>query len=116
MAKADLINQLTALGFVPQEPDAGRVYFEYEIPVGKNIGKKVLIGFEIGDNYPMSCPTGPHIKPLSEGWLEHPQNIQDSPSFGSGWRYWSRPFNEWNRSEKDVKTYLAHVKNIMMSV
>lgn len=116
MAKVDFVNQLKALGYETQEPDAAKVYFEYEIPVGKNIGKRVLIGFEVGNDFPMSCPPGPHIKPLSPDWKEHPNNIQNSQFNGAGWRYWSRPFKDWNRSERTAKAYLAHIKNVMMTV
>ena len=120
MAKSNFIDQLKALGFTAQEPDASRLYFEYVVPVGKNIGKRILLGFEVAGDFPMNCPTGPHIKSVDAGWHEHPQNISDSPfnsALGtSGWRYWSRPFKDWNRSEKTVKAYLAHIKNIMMTV
>ena len=121
MARKDFINQAEALGFKIQEPDGVRLYFEYVAPVGKNINKRILLGFEVNDDFPMSCPTGPHIKAIDDGWKEHTQNISDSPfnnckDIGSGWRYWSRPFTEWNRSERTVKTYLAHIKNIFMTV
>lgn len=119
MAKVDFVNQLKALGYDPKEPDAGKIYFEYVIPVGGNIGCRILLGFEIGDNFPMDCPPGPHIKLLEGQWKEHSQNIHESPFssvVSAGWRYWSRPFKEWTRSEKTVKTYLAHFKNLMMTV
>ncbi|HQQ95011.1 MAG TPA: hypothetical protein PLQ93_10690 [Bacteroidia bacterium] len=116
MAKIDFINQLKALGFNPQEPDSEKIYFEYVIPVGKNIGKKVLLGFEGTNSFPMNCPPGPHIMTLSDGWQEHPQNINPSQFQPGNWRYWSRPFNDWNRSERTAKAYLSHIKNIMMTV
>ena len=116
MAKIDFINQLTALGLNPQEPNSEKICFEYEIPVGKNIGKKVILGFEGANAFPMNCPPGPHIKVLSDGWVEHPQNINPSQFSDGNWRYWSRPFPDWNRSDKTVKAYLTHIKNIMMTV
>jgi hypothetical protein len=120
MAKSEFIDQLKALGYQTQEPDAAKVSFEYTVPVGKNIGKKILIGFEIGGDFPMNCPPGPHIKAIDSGWVEHSQNVSDSPFNnvipGGGWRYWSRPFTDWNRSERTVKAYLGHIKNIMMTV
>lgn len=118
MAKIDFINQLMALGFTPQEPSSDKLYFEYEIPVGGNIGKRVLIGLEQTAGFPMNCPPGPHIKVIDpNGWKEHSQNIHASTFTNEGtWRYWSRPFKDWNRSERTVKAYLAHIKNIMMTV
>ena len=131
MAKIDFINQLKALGLNPQVPSADKVYFEWIVPVGRNLSKRVLMGFIINDDFPMSCPTGPHIKALDDGWIEHPQNIhnqnfghnwQEYPAdqqksfYMEGWRYWSRPCPSWNSSDKTVKYYLAHIKNIMMSI
>jgi hypothetical protein len=120
MGKSEFIEQVKALGLTPQEPDAGKVYFEYIVPVGKNIGKKIFLGFEVVGDFPMNCPPGPHIKPIDTGWVEHPQNVSESPfnnvMQNGGWRYWSRPFKDWNRSERTVKAYLAHIKNIMMTL
>lgn len=120
MGKAEFIEQAKALGFEIQEPDATKLYFQYTVPVGKNMGKKILLGFEVANDFPMNSPSGPHIKVTEPGWAEHSQNISDSPFNSvmqtSGWRYWSRPFKDWNRSERTVKAYLAHVKNLMMTV
>lgn len=131
MAKIDFINQLKALGFNPQEPSADKVYFEWTVPIGANVSKRVLMGFVIGNDFPASSPTGPHIIALDNGWIEHPQNIHnqnfghgwkeyptDHPEsfYKEGWRYWSRPCPSWNDSDKTVKYYLAHIKNIMMSI
>jgi hypothetical protein len=116
MGKLEFVNQLKALGFEPQELDTDKVYFEYEVPVGKNMGKKILMGFEQTASFPMSAPPGPHIKPISDGWIQHPSNIHDNIAFGVGWKYWSRPFNEWNQSDKTVKIYLAHIKRVMMTI
>ena len=131
MAKIDFINQLKALGIIPQEPSADKIFFEWTVPVGKNISKKIFVGFIVGDDFPANCPTGPHIKAFASDWIEHPLNISDQ-NFGhnwtayptskpdgfflNGWRYWSRPCPQWNESDKTVKFYLAHIKKIMMSV
>ena len=131
MAKNDFIIQLKALGFDPQEPSADKTYFEWIVPIGRNLSKKILIGFVVNNDFPLNCPTGPHIKSLDDGWIEHPANISDQ-NFGhnwvayptdqpinfymNGWRYWSRPCPSWNSSDKTVKYYLAHIKNIMMSI
>jgi hypothetical protein len=121
MARKDFIDQAVALGYKIQEPDGSKVIFEYVVPVGKNIGKRIVLGFEVSNDYPMNCPPGPHIKAIDSGWREHPQNVSDSPfnnlrDLGSGWRYWSRPFKEWNRSDRNFKAYMAHIKNLMMSL
>src|SRR5665213_662790 len=130
MAKIYFINQLKALGINPQEPSADKLYFEWTVPVGGNLSKRVLMGFIVNNDFPLNCPTGPHIKALDGGWIEHPQNIHnhnfgqgwtyypsDQPKefYSEGWRYWSRPCPTWNCSDKSVKYYLAHIKNIMMT-
>lgn len=113
MAKLDFIEELKALGFIVHELDSLKVSFEFEIPVGKNIGKKLLIGFEVQNDYPMSCPPGPHFKSMGIlDWIEPPNNIHSS-GFGSEWKYWSRPFPDWNRTDRKAKTYLAHIKNLL---
>ena len=117
MAKSDFINELKALGYNLQEPDSNRVVFELEVPIGKNIGKKIIIGFEVPPDYPMNCPSGPHFKSGSLlDWVEPPNNIHESAPFGEGWRYWSRPFPDWNRIERSAKNYLSHVKNLLANI
>lgn len=115
MGISDFANELKALGLEPQVLDSLKISFEYEVPIGKNIGKKITMGLNIDPNYPMTCPTGPHIKALDAEWVEHPLNIHNRDEW-PGFRYWSRPFPDWNRVERNVKTYLAHIKNIMMTV
>lgn len=116
MAKVDFINQLQESDFEPREIAPDKVCFSYRIPVGRNIGKEVLIGFIISDDFPVNCPTGPHFKSGGiDGWIEPTQNIHASP-FGSEWRYWSRPFKEWSRTDKTAKVYLSHIKNLLMKV
>ncbi len=114
MAKSDFIAELKALGFNVQEPDEHRVLWEYAVPVGRNIGKKLQIGFEVPNDYPMSCPTGPHFKSVGiTNWVEPLNNIHPSPTFGDTWRYWSRPFPDWNRTDRKMKIYFAHIKNLL---
>lgn len=116
MAKEDFVSKLKALGIHPQEPDATKVCFEYETPVGRNLGKKVWIGFEVQNDFPMNCPPGPHFKStIVPGWVDPAAGVNPSP-FGSEWRYWSRPFRDWNRTDKTVETYLAHIKNLLATL
>lgn len=116
MAKNEFITGLRALGFEPQELSPNRVIFKFEVPVGGNIGVKIMIGFEVQDDYPMSCPPGPHFKSVGiQGWKEPPNNIHASP-FGTEWRYWSRPFPDWNRTNRSAKVYLAHIKNLLTRI
>jgi len=118
MAAIDFIKQLKALGYETQEPSPGRVCFEYSVEVGSNRGKKVLMGFENLNDFPMNAPHGPHFKPIDSGWI-NPTGAKPgvhASRFGAGWVHWSRPFKEWNRTTKTVKEYMAHIRNIMMTV
>lgn len=116
MARIDFINQLQALGFEPQELPNGMVEITYSIIIGKNAGHTLKLAFQIPNDFPMNCPTGPHFKSVGiDGWLEPSTNIHSSP-MGSEWRYWSRPFPDWNRTLKSVKVYLAHIKNLLTRI
>jgi len=116
MGRVDFINQLTALGFQTQELNHNVVSVKYTVPVGRNKGKEVLLGFPVQDDYPMNCPAGLHFNASGiTDWREPTQNVSDSP-LGSGWRYWSRRFPDWNRTDRTVKTFLAHVRNVLTRV
>jgi len=113
MAQVDFINQLEALGYSTQELLNGMIGFNFTIPMGKNSGKNVELALQVPNDFPMNCPPGPHFKSQGlDGWVEPPNNIHESP-LGSDWRYWSRPFPDWNRTQRSAKSYLAHLKNLL---
>lgn len=121
MAKLDFITQLQALGYNVQEPAPDFVTFEYEIEVGKFIGKKVTLGLQVDGSFPMNPPPGPHftphLLPITGGGGAHPFGAIHNSALGTEWQYWSRPFTKhWNTSDKTVKTYLAHIKNLLATV
>lgn len=116
MAQIDFMNQLEALGFGTQELSHNVIAIDYTVPLGKNKGMKVLLGFPVSNDFPLNCPAGLHFRADGhEKWQEPTQNVSDSP-LGSGWRYWSRRFPDWNRTDKTVKTFLAHVRNILTRI
>lgn len=115
MGRIDFINQLKTLGYDTQEFPQNVIAIEYIVPVGKNKGKKALLGFPVGNDFPMNCPAGLHFKTSENGWKEPTQNVSNSP-LGTGWRYWSRRFPDWNRTDKSVKTFMAHVRNILTRI
>lgn len=120
MAKTDFIQQLQAQNYAVQEPAPGYVAFEYEIPVGRFIGQRVWIALQVTDSFPMTPPPGPHFKPhllpITGGGGAHPYGAIHSSPLGADWQYWSRPFKEWNRTDRTVKTYLAHIKNLLATI
>ena len=122
MANAIFVQQLRDMGYEPVESSTNGVYFDYTIPVGQLVGKKVLLGFEVPQTFPLNCPTGPnfseHLLPLNTNGGSHPLNgvhisTQHSPSLPANWQYWSRPFPEWNNTKRDVKSYLAHIRHLL---
>ena len=116
MAAVDFINQLQALGYETQELAHGMVGIIYTVPVGENSSNVVELAFQISNDFPMNCPPGPHFKSgRIVGWKEPGTNIHSSP-LGGDWRYWSRPFPDWNRSQKNVKVYFSHIKNLLIKL
>lgn len=120
MSKVNFINQLQALEKNVQELAPNFISCEYEIKVGPFSGRLVSIAFQVDDSFPMNAPGGPHFKPLllpkTGGGGSHPYGaIHDSP-LGPEWEYWSRPFKDWNRTDKTVKTYMAHIRNLLTTI
>lgn len=118
MAKQDFINQLIDLGFDPSEPRPDFITFNYKIEVGPHLGKEVRIGFQVNGSFPANAPHGPHfnvhLKPITGGGGIHPNGgIHRSP-LGPEWQHWSRPFQEWSKTDRSVKTYLSHIKNLLV--
>lgn len=120
MAKVDFVNQLQALGYITQEPQTNFVSFDYQIPVGKFRGQTVQLGFQVDDSFPMNPPGGPHFKPhlmpITGGGGAHPTGAIHNSPLGADWQYWSRPFKEWNDTDKTVRTYLAHIRHLLDTV
>lgn len=120
MARTDFIHELQALGYIVQEPGQQFLTFEYDIPVGPFVGRRVTLGLQIMDSFPMDPPTGPHFKPhllpvTGQGGF-HPYGAIHASALGAEWQYWSRPFKEWNQTERTVKTYLSHIKNLLATI
>lgn len=110
---------LQDLDYVPENPGPNRVVFEYQIKQGRFAEKTIKIGIEVPPDFPVNCPTGPHINPrlipIDTGALDN-KRAAESP-FGPEWQYLSRPFRAqqtgWNRTKRDVKSYLWHVMDIL---
>jgi len=120
MAKLDFITQLQALNYTVSEPSPNFLAFEYEIPCGRFQGRKVIMALQVNDTFPMSPPPGPHFKekllPVTGHRGTHPYGAIHNSPLGAEWQYWSRPFNEWNKTEKTVQVYLAHVRNLFATI
>ncbi|PSR35707.1 MAG: hypothetical protein C7B44_12810 [Sulfobacillus thermosulfidooxidans] len=93
-----------------------KVDFEYIVPLGTFRGRKVRIGFEVPSDFPLVPPGGPHVSPqlipINQNGATHQTRAHPS-SFGADWEYWSRPFaNEWNKTDKTVKTYMSYIRKL----
>lgn len=121
MAKSDIIDQLTALGFAVQEPKEGFISFPYTVESGKFSGKFLTIGFQIDAAFPMNPMAGgphfnPQLLPITNGGGSHPTGGVHKSPLGDNWQYWSRPFPKWNESGKTVKIYMGHIKHLLDTV
>jgi hypothetical protein len=116
MAKSDFAKQLRELGY--DVNDAGdNVDLAYEVPLGRFVGETIRLGFVVPGDFPDTPPSGPHIKPHimpnSGGGGSHPTGgINPSSQFGGDWQYWSRPFPNWSKTERNVRTYMAFIRRL----
>ena len=117
MSRSDFITQLQSLGYQIEELGGNRLCFCYVIPVGKFMGQEICLGFLVGDDFPVTPPSGPHVSPrllpLNTTSKSHPDGgIHDSKDFGPDWEYWSRPFPKWAGTDRTVKTYMGHIRRL----
>jgi hypothetical protein len=117
MARQDFIIQLQNMGFDVEDMGGGKLAILYPIPVGKQIGQKIKLGFKVGDDFPGTPPSGPHVSPrilpINTTSGSHPNNgIHESPDFGPEWEYWSRPFPSWGMTDHSVRVYMAHIRHL----
>ena len=111
---------LKQLGYAPEDRGDNRVAFKYKIGSGRFKDTELKIGIEVPQDFNVTCPTGPHISPRLipiNGNAPGNDRAVESPNFGADWQYLSRPFvdqqNGWNRTTRDVKAYLRHIKRIL---
>ena len=122
MSRQDFIDGLKALGYEPTERDGGRVTMPYTVPIGRFHGQQLTLGLTVPDDFPASCPSGPHISPPllpvhPNNDLTHPQGgVHDDPDYvgalGGQWQYWSRPFRNWGGSDRSVRSYMRHIQHL----
>jgi hypothetical protein len=112
----ELKRQLEVLGYVPEIIDNRFVTFKMPILHGRFKGRAIDIALE-SPNFPINPPSGPfikpHLMPITGGGGAHPTggiHAMNKPT--SEWQYWSRPFNNWNSSEKTASEYLAFLRTL----
>jgi hypothetical protein len=117
--KDAFIQGLKELGCTAEDLGSNRIAFPYTIKEGRFKDREIRLGIEVPPDFNVTCPTGPHILP---GLIPVNPNgagndrAAESP-FGAEWQYLSRPFRDqqqgWNRTRRDVKAYLHHVRQIL---
>ncbi len=118
MGKQIFIEQLRAMGFEVSDLGDDKIAFPYTIPVGRFRDQQITLGFKIGPDFPISPPSGPHIKPRllplhPRNDLPHPcGGVHESP-FGADWEYWSRPFPGWPTTDRSAAAYMPHIRHLM---
>ena len=121
--KDAFIEGLKLLGYSPQERGDNRVVFSYTIGAGRFAAQTIAVGIEVPADFNVTCPTGPHISPRlipentgGAGNDRAAASPFDKPG-ETAWQYLSRPFVDqadgWNRTTRDVKAYMRHVKRIL---
>ncbi len=111
---------LKQLGYVPEDGKDNRLAFKYTISAGRFKDSVITVGIEVPPDFNVTCPTGPHISPrlipINPNAAGHDRSAE-SPNFGSEWQYLSRPFVDqqagWNRTSRNVKAYMQHIKRIL---
>jgi hypothetical protein len=116
MTRNEFIDQLRRLGFGPEEVGNDYVTFPYMVPVGRFAGRQIKVGLLVKDLLPPPGPCiCPPLLPLNPQPLPHPNGgIHDSASrpdwpLGAGWQYWSRPFTNWENTDRSARTYIARL-------
>ena len=115
MARQDFIDQLRNLGYEVTDLGDNRLWVPFAIPSGRLAGQEIKLGFVVGEDFPATPPSGPHVSPqlfpLQAGGTHPTGGIHTSP-FGGDWQYWSRPFPNWGGSDHTVRAYMAHVRHL----
>lgn len=119
IGKEAFVLGLKELGYTAEDLGPSRVAFPYTIKDGRFKDRAIKVGIDVPADFNVTCPTGPHISPclipMNPSGAGN-DRAATSP-FGSEWQYLSRPFRDqqqgWNRTGRDVKAYLHHVRQIL---
>ena len=98
---------LDRLGYQIETRD-GFALFDFVVPLGTLIGEHVRLGLCIPGDFPLTPPPGPHISPR----IGHPDQAVHPSPLGPEWEYWSRPISHWARTDRSVRTYMAHIRQL----
>ncbi|HMI02498.1 MAG TPA: hypothetical protein VK541_08460 [Pedobacter sp.] len=123
MGTSEIKDQLEKLGYqvITYSSPNGKVLdfigFLFRIPLGRFKGQEIEVAIN-APQFPVIPPSGPHIKPhilpITGGGGSHPFggiHAREQPS--GEFQYWSRPFSDWENTDKNMKTYLAFLRTLL---
>ncbi|MGH2638513.1 MAG: hypothetical protein ACRDF4_04425, partial [Rhabdochlamydiaceae bacterium] len=122
MSKKDFVDELKALGYQPDDKTNPQfVIFDYDIQNGSKIGQRIKLAFGVQDDFPLNPPGGPHVSPRlfpfsPGGSLPHPRGAVNPSPLGGDWEYWSRPYPNWNATDRTVRTYMRYIRRLFEDV
>jgi hypothetical protein len=115
MARLEFIKQMKELGYAIEVISDDRIGFHFVPRLGRFRGQRLDMGFVVNDDFPANCPGGPHIKPrllpLNPEGVHPNGKVHESP-FGGEWEYWSRPYPDWNVSDRTARAYMEHIDRL----
>jgi hypothetical protein len=123
MGTSHIKDQLENLGYeVITYPSAnGEVQdfigFLFQVPLGRFRGQKIEVAIN-APQFPDIPPSGPYIKPhilpITGSMGSHPfGGIHAWAKPEDEFQYWSRPFSDWDSTDKDMRTYLAFLRTLL---
>lgn len=123
MSKKDFIDQLRKLGYNAEEkPSTQFVIMDYQIDVGTRAGETIKLAFQVAEDFPLNPPGGPHVSPRlfpihPAKDIPHPHGaVHESKDLGENWEYWSRPFPDWNQTDRTARTYMAYIRRLFVDI
>lgn len=126
-----LADQLEEMGYEPEVKGALKggtiVCVRHEVEVGPYAGMVVRLGLNNAHWFPLLAPTGvlvsPQLLPIRPFGHEHPYDriypaeVGDLWDPAGVWQYWSRPFVNWERSDRNARAYIdRHVRKLFATL
>lgn len=113
--------QLESLGYevkdYPDHPNypGGFVAFKFTVPLGKFRGSEIEVALN-ATQFPSVPPSGPyltpHLLPIKGGNVPPYDGIHARMVPTADFQYWSRPFNGWLETDRDMKIYIAFLRTL----
>jgi hypothetical protein len=117
MTREGFISDLRAMGLELAEREPQFVMFPWTVPVGRLVGAKITLAFQVNG---MNPPGGPHVSPrllpMNPVAGKHPNGGIHPSDLGDNWQYWSRPFPNWAETDRSGRAYMAHIRHLFATL